>query len=276
MMIGLRVALLVVAVLSVGCGDDRSDVAEGAPGRPARLEAAADAAGELFGALAERDYARAYEDASAAFKATNSRDDFVQKMRELEVFGTLVETRLTGGPEAKDEDGRQLVDMTYEAAYALGDGPFEVTLAADQSGRWRLDHYKYDISTKTSDPPYPTSESGAERLAQRFMFLWQTRRYKELADTMGLEENEENLTSFFEDLESAGRLLSMDRKGYVAAPSAGAGAVKLDYDLEFENGRGFITFLLEPKDDAWRVSDEKGAVKYDVEYFTDGGTRPRR
>jgi hypothetical protein len=274
----IRAALLALA-LALGAACDRETDEPGAPtpppadlNRTPEQRDIARAGDALFAKIAARDYDGAYESASDAFKASNSRGDFVKKMQELELFGKLTKADQKDAPELADDGGRHTAKLRYTARYTLGEGPFDVTLAADPSGDWRLDYYKYDVQATTSDPPYPADEAGAERLAHRFLYLWQTRRYGELADTMELdgdeEEDKQRLDEFFKELETAGRLLTMKRTAFSANPKAGPKAVSLDYDLTFDNGAGWIRFQLEQDGDQWRITDAKDAVRYDVEYFT--------
>lgn len=220
------------------------------------------AADEIVERLGARDYDALYEGASGPFKAANPKDEFVAKLRQLEGFGELDGLEPKGDFDVKQDAGAQVASRSYTASYELGRGPFELALREDGAGGWRLDYFTYDIGAETFDPPYAADETGADRLVHRFLYLWQNRRYDDIAKTMQLEDDPAKAREYFKTLESAGNFLSAKRTGYVAGSKAKS--IKTDYDVVFDNGKGFMTFTLVSDGQNWHVDN----IRYDVEYRT--------
>ena len=251
----VRVAALVVlcGVLGASC----ASAPEAPRGRGAGSPDAA--AHDFFERLRDREYAALYESASSPFREVNSRKETLERLEGLDDFGQLGEARPVGEPRVEGPEGSRTAAMSYEAEFALGEGRFEVTVREDPESRgWRLDHYGYDVQTTTLEPPYPSTAEGADRLAKRFFYLWQKRRYDDLAAAMRIGDDPAKVRTFFKELEGAGNIRTIERETYHAASG---NAVKAEYTVEFDRGGGFMTFLLVPADGAWRIDK----VTYDVE-----------
>lgn len=244
--------LVACAVLFAGC----------TPADPKEVPKSAEG---VFSSLKDRKYDDVYDDASDAFKKTYQKQEFVDKMKELEGFGQLLEVKADGQPTVEESDGDKIARAPYAARFALAQGPFSLTLRGnDITGKWELDGYKYDVTATTSDPPYTPNETGAEKLAQRFLYLWQNRRYDDLSTVMQLQDEPQKIQDFFKKLESAGKLLTMERTLYEPSTERGAKAVATDYDLKFDNGTGTMNFKLLEVGGQWRLD----SVKYNIEYNT--------
>jgi hypothetical protein len=255
----MRWAALVVGCLWLaavaGCGDG---VVSMAP-EPARAVSAARGVVDL---LEARDYDAIYDAASPELREANTREAFAERLRPLESFGKLERAEQVGGI-GPGQSGDTLT-VPFDVRYVLGEGRLEVALRADPaSGAWRLTGLSYDVGAATFDPPYPATQDGADKLAHRFMFLWQTRRYDDLTRILKLG-GESRVRGFLARLEAAGPLLTMERKAYHAARSNGGPAIRLSYDLTFANGKGYVDFTLVDVGAEWRIDD----VKYDVEYLS--------
>lgn len=250
-------AIAAVAVVAAGCGS--SAVVRPVPD-DGEVEAAAS---EVVERLEARDYAAIYEESSPEFKAGNPKADFAEKMEALESVGKLLEVRRSGAPRFRDEGGARLATVPYEVGFALGEGPLELTFRGDDAGEWRLDFYSYDVTASTYDPPYPATETGADRLAHRFLFLWQNRRYDDIRRIMPLDEEAQKVEEFLSRLEPAGDLLTIERTAFGSTRRGGTVSATADYGLTFENGKGYITFTLEERGEEWAID----AVRYDVEYL---------
>ena len=249
----IAVLILLCGVAGVSCASE-PDAPRG-PG-PRSPEAAAR---DFFERLRDREYAALYENASSPFRDVNSRKETLTRLEGLADFGQLVETRPVGELEVSGPDGNRTATGRWEAEFALGEGTFEVTVREEAESRsWRLDHYGFDVRTTTVEPPYPNTAEGADRLAKRFFYLWQKRSYDDLATAMRLRDDPDRVRAFFEELEGAGSILTVERTTYHAAKG---NAVKAEYDVEFDRGGGYFTFLLVPEGGAWRVDK----VTYDVE-----------
>jgi hypothetical protein len=223
------------------------------------------AAQEVFDRLKDRQYDALYDKASDAFKKTFTKDEFVKKMKELESFGQLLDVAPDGDPNVAEEGGDKLARVAYTAKFTLAEGPFNLTLRGnDISGDWELDGYKYDVTATTFDPPYKPDQEGAEKLARRFLYLWQSRRYDDLSKTMRLQEDPSKIADFLKKLESAGQLLTMDRTSYKEGAKSGHDTVAMDYDLKFDNGTGTMHFELVELSGEWRID----TVRYNIEYNT--------
>ncbi|MBK6314588.1 MAG: hypothetical protein IPF53_09820 [Blastocatellia bacterium] len=225
-----------------------------------------ESAGKVMGALKDRNYAGMYDRASKPFKGTFTQADFTAKMAGLEGFGQLLDFVQSGDPTVTEEDGDKLAWVQFTAKFALAEGPFKVKLRGnDVTGEWQLDGYNFDISGTTTDPPYPPNGDGAEKLARRFMYLWQNRRYEDLAKTMNLKEEPQRVQEFMKKLENAGDLLTLTRTSYSESTVKGAPAASMDYDIKFDNGSGSMQFELVAVNSEWQID----TVKYNIIYDTD-------
>jgi len=229
------------------------------------------AATSVMATLRERSYGGMYESASKPFKNTFTKADFTSKMAELEGFGQLIDFTQNGEPAMSEEKGDKLAWVTFTAKFALAEGPFKIKLRGnDVSGEWQLDGYDYDISGTTTDPPYPPNSDGAEKLARRFMYLWQNRRYGDISKTMKLQEDPKKVEDFMQKLEKAGKLLTLSRTSYQESTVKGLPATSMEYDMKFDNGNGTIQFELVSVDREWRID----TVKYNITYNTTGPNVP--
>lgn len=253
--------LFVAVSLLVACGSNEPEAPEPPPG-PVEIGAAVESTMER---IATRDYAAIYDQASSEFRDANPKEDFLQKMQALETLGKLVDWEVKGESSRRSDNGAEIATVPVSTTYVLGEGPIDLTFRRDTNGAWRLDFYRYDVAATTYDPPYPASETGADRLAHRFMFLWQSRRYDDLAKIMPLDAESGEVRDFLAKMEPAGDLLTMKRKGFSSTRKSGTLTAKADYNLRFERGRGFIVFTLEQQGEEWAID----AIKYDVEYQTD-------
>ena len=245
--------LVLVALVVASCASEP----EPPSGPGARSPEAA--ASEFFERIRDHDFETVYDRASGPFRGVNSREETLTRLEELGDFGRLEEVRPTGEPQVAGPEGGRTATIGYEAAFALGAGTFELTLREEaESAAWRLDHYAFDVRTTTAAPPYARSPEGADALAERFMFLWQKRRYDELAEAMRIGDDPDKVPDFFKQLEGAGDVLTVERSLYQADKGSN---VKAEYNLEFDNGSGYITFILVPEGDRWSI----GKVTYDVE-----------
>lgn len=217
------------------------------------------AARDFFERLRDREYVALYESASSPFREVNSRKETLERLEGLDDFGLLRETRPIGEPRVEGPEGSRTATMDYEAEFSLGDGRFEVTVREDPESRsWRLDHYSYDVQTTTVEPPYSNSAEGADRLAKRFLYLWQKRKYDDLAAAMRIGDDPAKVRAFFKELEGAGNIRTIERETYHAAAGD---RVKVEYAVEFDRGGGYMTFMLVPDGGSWRIDK----VTYDVE-----------
>jgi hypothetical protein len=252
----VAVLLLLCGATVVACASE-PEVAQG-PGARSPEAATRD----FFERIRDRDYGALYENASSPFREVNSRKETLTRLEGLDDFGQLVEARPVGEVRISGPEGNQTATMDYEAEFALGEGRFEVTAREDAASRtWRLDHYGFDVETTTGEPPYAKTAEGADRLAKRFVYLWQKRRYDDLAAAMRIGDDPGKVRAFFEELEGAGNIRTIERMVYHASKGDG---VKAEYDVEFDRGSGYITFLLVPDGEAWRIDK----VTYDVERVT--------
>jgi hypothetical protein len=249
--------LLTIALVACSCASS-DDAPAVVFNDPRGASAAAEATLEK---IRQREYEAIYDAATPGFRETNSRDEFLAKMRALDQFGKLVDA-VAGEPATVPDDAAVRVRVPVAATFVLGEGPIELTYRGMEDG-WRLDYYSYDVAATTYDPPYPADTQGADRLSHRFMYLWQTRRYDELARIMPIDEDADEVKSFLARMEPAGALVNMKRRSYTAARGGGVAA---EYDLRFEKGRGFIVYTLVERDDQWAIDE----IKYDVEYRTEG------
>ena len=252
----LTFTLLAGALVSGACGNSEGPTA--AVVTDPRGAAAASKA--TLDKIREREYEAIYDAATPGFRETNSRDDFLEKMRALEQFGTMVDSE-AAEPAPLPDDSAVRVRVPVAATFVLGEGPIELTYRGMEDG-WRLASYRYDIAATTYDPPYPADTQGADRLSHRFLYLWQTRRYNELARIMPLEQDPDEIKDFLARMEPAGALRNMRRRSYTAARGGGVAA---EYDLQFDKGKGYIVFTLVERDDQWTID----TIKYDVEYLVD-------
>ena len=85
-----------------------------------------------------------------------------------------------------------------------------------------------------------------------------TARKLDAAEAMRIGDDPDKVPDFFKQLEGAGDVLTVERSLYQADKGSN---VKAEYNLEFDNGSGYITFILVPEGDRWRI----GKVTYDVE-----------
>lgn len=222
-------------------------------------------ASEIIDRLKDRKYDLLYDQSSDAFKKTFTKDDFVKKMKDLEGFGQLLEVEPDGEPAVTEEDGDKIARVPYTAKFTLAEGPLSLTLRGnDVTGKWELDGYKYDVTATTFDPPYPPDQDGADKLARRFLYLWQNRRYDDLSKSMRLQEDPEKVQEFFKKLENAGQLLTMTRTRFEPSTQGGRKAAAVAYDLKFDNGTGTMNFKLLAIDGEWRID----SVNYSIEYNT--------
>jgi hypothetical protein len=232
-------------------------------------EDAGNAAQSVFAKLKARDHEGLYEDASPAFKAANQKADFVAKIRDLEQFGAVLDVEPIGDLAVTPGNASEVANGSYTATFTFGKGPIDLSLRLDaSSGEWKLDYYSYDVATTTVDPPYSADEAGADQLARRFLYLWQANRFDDLSTTMKIKDDPAKVRSFLEGLKSSGELLTLERTGYLAASSRGGKAVKAEYHLVFDKGKGYLTFLLVPQGGQWQLVN----VKYDVEFSAGAGT----
>lgn len=226
-----------------------------------------ESATKVMETLRDRNYVGMYDRSSKAFKGTFTQSDFTQKMAGLEGFGQLLEFVQVGEPSVTEEANEKLAWVQYTAKFALAEGPFKVKLRGnDVTGEWQLDGYNYDVSGTTTEPPYPADSDGAEKLARRFMYLWQNRRYDDLAKTMKLQEEPERIRDFMQKLENAGDLLTLTRTTYSESTVKGAPATSMDYDMKFDNGSGTMHFELVADKREWQID----TVKYNITYDKDG------
>lgn len=223
-----------------------------------------ESATKVMGTLRDRNYSGMYERSSKAFKGTFTLADFTTKMSGLEGFGQLLDFTQSGEPTVTEEKGEKLAWVQYTAKFALAEGPFKIKLRGnDVTGEWQLDGYNYDVSGTTTDPPYPADGDGAEKLARRFMYLWQNRRYDDLAKTMKLQEEPQRIQDFMQKLENAGKLLTLTRTTYSESTVKGAPATSMDYDMKFDNGTGTMHFELVASNREWQIDTVKYNITYD-------------
>ncbi|MCC6744169.1 MAG: hypothetical protein IT175_09935 [Acidobacteria bacterium] len=217
--------------------------------------------------LRDRNYIGMYDRSSKAFKGTFKQAEFTTKMAGLEGFGQLLEFAAVGEPEISQDGNDKLAWVHYKAKFALAEGPFKVKLRGnDVTGEWQLDGYDYDISGNTTEPPYPADSDGAEKLARRFLYLWQNRRYDDLAKTMKLQEEPDRIREFMQKLENAGDLLTLTRTNFTESTVQGAPAASMDYDMKFDNGSGTMHFELVAIKREWQID----TVKYNITYDKSG------
>ena len=226
-----------------------------------------DSATKVMGTLRDRNYSGLYERASKAFKEEFTQADFTAKMSGLEGFGQLLDFVQVGEPTVTQEKDEKLAWVQFTAKFALAEGPFKIKLRGnDVTGEWQLDGYNYDVSGTTTDPPYPADSDGAEKLARRFMYLWQNRRYEDLAKTMKLEEEPQRIQDFMKKLENAGKLLTLTRTSFKESTVKGAPSASMDYDMKFDNGSGTMQFELIANKREWQID----TVKYNISYDKSG------
>jgi hypothetical protein len=248
--------LLITALVCVGT------LAGCTPADPKNVPKAAQ---EVFDRLKNRQYDALYDNSSDPFKKTFTKDEFVTKMKELESFGQMLDVAPDKDPQISEEGGDKIARVAYTAKFTLAEGPFNLSLRGnDISGDWELDGYKYDVTATTFDPPYKPDQEGAEKLARRFLYLWQSRRYDDLSKTMRLQEDPDKIADFLKKLENAGQLLTMDRTTYSEAAKSGHDTAAMNYNLKFDNGTGTMHFELVELSGEWRID----TVKYNIEYNT--------
>jgi hypothetical protein len=225
-------------------------------------------AGDVLRRVADRDYRAVYDASSDELKRKTSADDLAAKLRALEGFGELVDRRPTAPPTITETDGQRFAEVVYAVTFALGDGTFTMRFRAnDVRGRWELLGFTFDVSAATYDPPYTPDDDGAEKLARRFLYLWQNRRYDDLKATLDLRQDPEKVRDFLEKLENAGNLLTLSRNRLETTGAPGARLARSEYALTFDNGTGRMSFTLKEIGGEWRVD----GVDYGIEYATTGG-----
>jgi hypothetical protein len=248
----LLVAILVLALSAVGCG-------------PAENGEVPDAAQQIFDLLRERRYDAIYDGAAVSFRKSNTKADFVERLRALESFGQLAEIVPAADPSIVADGETRFANARYTARFAFAEGPFELTLRSnDMLGTWELAGYDYNVEGTTYDPPYPADAEGADQLARRFFYLWQVRRYGDLRRIMRLDEDPQKVRQFFENLENGGRLLRLDRVSYEPQTSGRRAGVLEGYSLTFDNGKGTIVLKLVEVNDEWRLDSADYQIEYKV------------
>jgi hypothetical protein len=260
-LLGAATAAALLLCLSCSGGEPAAPTSPGAPA--ASPEAAAEAVATL---IRDRKFGEIYDDASPEFQSANARDEVVEGLGAVSSFGRLLDWKAGDARRASAGDA-ELVSVPLDARFALGEGTIELTFRG-RDGKWRLDHYGYDVGATTYDPPYPATEDGADKLAHRFMFLWQNRRYDDLARIMPISEDAGEVREFLARLEPAGDFLTLKRASFGSFRRAGALGATADFNLRFEHGRGFVVFTLLERDEQWTIDK----IKYDVEYQTDDGS----
>jgi hypothetical protein len=246
----LALSLLAAALLTVGCG-------------PADAGRVPEAAQRIFDQLREREYERIYEDASSAVRKAYGRDAFLNRLRDLESFGQLVEIEADGAPTIVEEGHARVATARYTARFAFAEGPFELKLRAnDMLGTWELEGYDYDVAATTYDPPYPADEAGAEQLVRRFFHLWQNRRYGDLRRVMRIEEDPQKVRHFLENLEKGEKILTVARDRFSTQTSGRRTTANARYVMQFKNGKGWIVFKLIDAGGEWRID----SADYQIEY----------
>lgn len=254
--IPLSLLLVACAGICAGCG----------PADPGRVH---DFAQAVFDRMRTREYAELYNEASVAFRKNYPREEFVRRMEALEAFGQLVEIEPTGEPSFVERRGGRVATAGYVARFAFAEGPFVLRLRAnDMLGTWELEGYDYDVASTTTDPPYPPDDAGADQLARRFFYLWQSRRYGDLRRAMRLQDDPQKVRTFLEKLENAGKILSLNRRSYQTSSSQGRRTALAEYDLKGKNSAGEstgdIAFRLVEAGGEWRIE----SVDYEIEYKT--------
>jgi hypothetical protein len=222
-----------------------------------------DAAQAVFDRVRARQYAELYGEASVAFRKTYPRAEFVRRLEALEAFGQLVEIEPAGEPSIVDRDAGRVATASYVVRFAFAEGPFVVKLRANEMlGTWELEGYDYDVAVTTADPPYAPDDTGADQLARRFFYLWQSRRYGDLRRAMRLSDDPQKVRGFLEKLENAGKLLTLNRRSYETSTVKGRRTAQARYDLAGDNGTGNVAFRLVEVDREWRIE----SVDYEIEY----------
>lgn len=250
MRITLALTLMAATLLTTGCG-------------PADAGRVPEAAMRIFDQIREQRYEVIYEDASSAVRKTYGRDAFLNRLRDLERFGQLVEIEANGAPTIAEEGQGRVATARYTARFAFAEGPFELKLRAnDMLGTWELEGYDYSVSGTTYDPPYPADEAGAEQLVRRFFHLWQNRKYGDLRRVMRIDEDPQKVRHFLENLEKGEKILTVARERFTTQRTGRRTTANARYAMTFKNGKGWIVFKLIDVDGQWRID----SADYQIEY----------
>jgi hypothetical protein len=209
---------------------------------------------EFFRYMKARNYDHLFLMKAMEFQESDPKAKFVQDMKELESFGSVVSFSAEGPPEFSLEAGGRIARVSYLATFALGEGTFALKLTESRDKRrWELLGLDYKMSRKIRIGPYQANETGMVRLLSNFFYLWQTRQYDKLTADLGLEKVKEKFGEYLKNLEGAGDFCDYNLRSVSKGTYEGRKALKVVTGTEFTHMTGALTFKLIETDGIWKI-----------------------